>query len=166
MEKRIPTGLLLVALAVALNVVGTRPVSAKRDLSPYCIGTSPRTEVVVEVDGDSFTPSSILVSEGTCVELIVHARGGDVHSLMIEGMDITSEGAPLIDGEGHHTGRAVARKSAVCPSCGPLAEGWFAKGETVFLMFQVNTPGTYYLTCKKGMRMTIDASPEPEMFSS
>lgn len=166
MKKRKSTWLLLTALAVALTIMPTKPASARRDLSPYCIGTSPRNEIVVEVNEESFSPSTILVSEGECIELIVHARGGHSHSLMIEKTDITSEGAPLIDGEGRHTGRAVARKSASCPTCGALAEGWFAKGETVFMMFQVNTPGTYHLTCKKGMRMTIEASPEPETFSS
>ena len=166
MKNRVPIWLPLIALAVALNVVATKPASAGRDLSPYCMGTSPRNEVVIEINEGSVTPSTISVTEGECVELVVHAKGGEMHSLMIDKTDITSEGAPLIDGDGRHTRRAVARQNAVCPTCRPLAEGWFAKGETVFLKFQVNTPGSYELKCEKGMRVTIEASPEPVMFSS
>ena len=166
MEKRVLIRPLLLTLLVALCAIPTGPVSAGRDLSPYCIGTHPQREIVVEINEQSFVPSSVVVTEGDCVQLIVHATGGVSHSLMIEGTDITTEGAPIIDGDGRHIARAVARKNAACPTCEPLAEGWFAKGEMVLLMFQINEPGSYQVKCKRGMQLTIEANPKPVTFSS
>jgi len=166
MEQQILIRSLFLILLIALSVMSTKPVSAGRDISPYCIGTHPQREVVVEVNEQSFVPSSVVVTEGDCIQLVVQATGGVSHSLMIERTDITTEGAPIIDGNGRHIARAVARKNASCPACEPLAEGWFAKGEMVLLTFQVNEPGTYQVKCKRGMQLTIEAYPEPFTFGS
>jgi len=166
MEKQILISSLFLTVLIGLSAMSTKPASAARDLSPYCVGTNPQREVVVQVNDSSFEPSSLVVNEGECVQLFVRVTGDVSHSLMIEGTDITTEGAPIIDGEGRHIARAVARKNAACPTCEPLAEGWFAKGEMVLLMFQVNKPGTYQVKCKRGMQLTIEAIPEPVTFSS
>jgi len=160
MKKSVLTCLLLIPLSVALSLIPTRRASAERGISPYCIGTSPRKLVEVEVNEKSFEPETLYVNEKDCVELIVHATGGDAHSLMITGTDISSDGAPIINSEGRHIGRAVARENVSCSTCGRLAEGWFANKETVLLSFEVNKPGTYVVTCKKGMRLTIEANSE------
>jgi len=123
MEQQMLIRSLFWILLIALSVMSTTPVSAGRDLSPYCIGTHPQREIVVEINEQSFVPSSVVVTEGDCIQLIVHATGGVSHSLTIEGTDITTEGAPIIDGDGRHIARAVARKNASCPSCEPLAAG-------------------------------------------
>ena len=121
---------------------------------------------MVEVSDESFAPSSVVVTEGECIELTIRVIGEVTHSLNIEGTDISTEGAPIVDREGRHIARAVARRIASCPSCEPLAEGWFAKGEMVLLSFQVNEPGTYHVKSKRGMQLTIEAIPEPVTFSS
>lgn len=166
MEKQTLISSLFLTVLIGLSAMATSPASAARDLSPYCVGTHPQREVVVQVSDSAFAPSSLVVTEGECIQLFVRATSGDSHSLMIEGTDITTEGAPIIDGDGRHMARAVARKNAACPTCEPLAEGWFAKGEMVLLMFQVNKPGSYQVKCKRGMQLTIEAIPEPVAFSS
>ena len=160
MKKHALVWLLFVVLSVAANLIIPTQASAMRDISPYCVGTSRRIEVLVEVNEKSFKPSRVYVSEGDCVELVVVASGGDTHSVMIEGTDITSEGAPIVNSEGRQIGRAVTRANLSCPTCGRLAEGWFANGERVLLTFEVNSPGTYHLKCKKGMSMAIEATSE------
>jgi len=157
---------LLSTVLVVLSAIYAGPASAERNLSPYCIGTHPRNEVVVELNAEAFAPNDVVVTEGDCVRLFVRVTGGDSHSLKIEGTDMTTEGAPIINAEGRHVARAVARKNPSCPSCEPLAEGWFAKGEMVLLMFQVNEPGTYQVKCKRGMQLTIEANAKPVTFSS
>lgn len=166
MEKQLLISSLFLTVLIGLSAMSTKPASAARDLSPYCVGTNPQREVVVQVNDRSFAPSSLVVTEGECIQLFVRVTGDVSHSLMIEGTDITTEGAPLIDGEGRHIARAVARKNASCPTCEPLAEGWFAKGEMVLLRFQVNKPGSYQVKCKRGMQLTIEAIPAPVTFSS
>ena len=160
MERTVLLWLLLIPLSVALCLIPAKRARGERGISPYCIGTSPRKQVEVEVNEKSFVPTTVRVNEGDCVELSVHARGRDAHSLMIKATDITSEGAPIINSEGRHSGRALARENPSCPTCAPLAEGWFTDGETVLLTFEVNLPGTYAVECKKGMRMTIEADSE------
>jgi len=165
MKKHALVWLPFVALSIAAGVIFPTRAIAMRDVSPYCMGTSRRIEVLVEVNEKSFKPSSVYVKEGDCVELVVLASGGDTHSVMIEGTDITSEGAPIVNSEGRHIGRAVTRSNLSCPTCERLAEGWFANGERVRLTFEVNSPGTYHLKCKKGMRMAIEATSKPVEFS-
>lgn len=157
MNKHALVWLVFVTLSAAVSVVSPGRAIAMRDISPYCIGMHRHIELLVEVNEKSFKPNSVRVSEGDCVELVVLASGGDTHSVMIEGTDISSEGAPIVDSKGRHIGRAVARNSRTCSTCGRLAEGWFANGERVLLKFEVNSPGTYHLECKRGMRLTIEA---------
>lgn len=157
---------LLSTVLVVLSAIYAGPAGAGRDLSPYCIGTHPQNEVVVEINADAFVPNVVVVTEGDCVQLFIRATGGVSHSLTIEGTDMTTEGAPIINADGRHIARAVARKNPSCPSCEALAEGWFANGEKVLMMFQVNEPGTYQVKCKRGMQLTIEANPKPVTFSS
>jgi len=97
----------------------------------------------------NFDPSMIIVKRGDCVTLRIHGLKGSHHNLSIEGTEIGSEGAPLIDDAGKPTGKAGARAN---PNSfeGPvkLKAGEFVRGEQVMLRFQANRPGTYRMICE------------------
>lgn len=96
----------------------------------------------------NFDPSVIIVKRGDCVNLRIHDLKGSHHNVMIEGTEIGSEGAALIDDAGKILGKAVARAN---PNAfeGPdkLKAGEFVRGEQVMFRFQANQPGTYRMIC-------------------
>jgi len=98
----------------------------------------------------SFDPSFLVVRKGDCVELLVHDVKGDVHNVVIEGTEIGSDGAPIVDDAGRIIGKAVARPN---PNKfeGPdkLKAGEFVRGEQVKVRFQANQPGTYRMICEQ-----------------
>lgn len=97
----------------------------------------------------NFDPSVIIVKRGDCVNLRIHDLKGDHHNVTIEGTEIGSDGAPLIDDAGKVLGKAVARTN---PNTfeGPekLKAGEFVRGEQVLVKFQANQPGTYRMICE------------------
>lgn len=98
----------------------------------------------------TFDPGQIVVRKGDCVVLRIHDVKGSHHNVTIEGTEVGSEGAPLLDDKGAPTGvKAVARAN---PNTfeGPerLKEGEFVRGELVQLRFQANQPGTYRMICE------------------
>jgi plastocyanin len=97
----------------------------------------------------TFDPSVIIVKRGDCVTLRIHDVKGSHHNVTIEGTEISTEGAAIIDDAGKVVGKAVARAS---PNRfeGPdkLKAGEFARGEEVAMKFQANQPGTYRMICE------------------
>ncbi|MBI2296877.1 MAG: hypothetical protein HYU76_12790 [Betaproteobacteria bacterium] len=97
----------------------------------------------------NFDPSMFIVKRGDCVTLHIHDLKGDRHNVTIEGTEVGTEGAPLIDDAGKVLGKAVARPS---PNTfeGPdkLKAGEFVRGEQITLKFQANQPGTYRMICE------------------
>jgi len=97
----------------------------------------------------NFDPSMLIVKRGDCVTLRIHDLKGDRHNVTIEGTEIGTEGAPLIDDAGKVLGKAVARAN---PNAfeGPekLKAGEFVRGEQIMLKFQANQPGTYRVICE------------------
>lgn len=97
----------------------------------------------------NFDPSVIIVKRGDCVNLRIYDLKGDHHNVVIEGTEIGSEGAPLIDDAGKVIGKTVARAN---PNAfeGPekLKAGEFVRGEQVLVKFQANQPGTYRMICE------------------
>jgi plastocyanin len=97
----------------------------------------------------TFDPSVIIVKKGDCVTLRIHDLKGDHHNVTIEGTEVGTEGAALIDDAGKVIGKAVARAN---PNAfeGPdkLKAGEFARGEEVMFKFQANQPGTYRMICE------------------
>lgn len=97
----------------------------------------------------NFDPSMIIVKRGDCVNLRIHDLKGSHHNVMIEGTEIGSESAPLIDDAGKMLGKAVARANPNVAFEGPekLKSGEFVRGEQVLVKFQANQPGTYRMIC-------------------
>ncbi|MBI3938651.1 MAG: hypothetical protein HY323_16890 [Betaproteobacteria bacterium] len=97
----------------------------------------------------SFDPSMIIVKRGDCVRLVIHDLKGDHHNVTIEGTEIGTEGAPIVDDAGKPLGKAVARANPNAYE-GPdkLKAGEFVRGEQVTLTFQANRPGTYRMICE------------------
>lgn len=97
----------------------------------------------------TFDPSVIIVRRGDCVTLRIHDLKGSSHDVKIEGTDIGTEGAPLIDDTGKVVGKAVARANPnAFEDPVKLKAGEFARGEQVMLRFQVNRAGTYRMICE------------------
>jgi plastocyanin len=97
----------------------------------------------------TFDPSVLIVKRGDCVSLRIHDVKGDRHNVVIEGTDISSENAPLLDDAGKVIGKATARANPNTYE-GPekLKAGEFVRGEEVLLRFQANQPGTYRMICE------------------
>lgn len=98
----------------------------------------------------NFDPSMIIVKRGECVTLRIHGLKGSHHNLTIEGTEIGSENAPLVDDAGSPTGVKAAARSNPNSFEGPakLKAGEFVRGEQVMLRFQANQPGTYRMICE------------------
>ncbi|MBI3042496.1 MAG: hypothetical protein HYY78_06690 [Betaproteobacteria bacterium] len=97
----------------------------------------------------AFDPSVIIVKRGDCVNLQIHDLKGDHHNVTIEGTEVGTEGAAIIDDAGKVVGKLVARANPN-PYEDPakLKAGEFARGEQVLLKFQANQPGTYRMICE------------------
>lgn len=97
----------------------------------------------------TFDPSVIVVKRGECVNLRIHDVKGDRHNVVIEGTEITSEAAPILDDTGKVIGKAVARANPNAYE-GPekLKAGEFVRGEEVLLKFQAKEAGTYRMICE------------------
>src|SRR5574340_367404 len=93
----------------------------------------------------TFDPSVIIVKRGDCVTLRIHAVKGSHHNITIEGTEIGSEGAAVVDDGGAPTAvKAVARSNPNgYEDPAKLKAGEFVRGEQVMLRFQANQPGTY-----------------------
>lgn len=98
----------------------------------------------------SFDPSFIVVKKGDCVVLFIHDVKGDHHNVSIEGTEIGTEGAPLVDDSGVPTGvKAVKRPNPnAYENPVSLKDGEFVRGEQVMLKFQANQAGTYRMICE------------------
>ncbi len=132
-------------LAIAFVLL---PAEARRDLSPYCVGTAPLKQIELIVGQTEFEPPIVTVMQGDCVELRVVANAGPAHNLMIEDTPISSAGAPILSMDGRVLGRAVRRPAPDRNSPIPeLPEGWFAHHERIQMRFQANEPGRYTLRC-------------------
>jgi len=97
----------------------------------------------------TFDPSVIIVKRGDCVNLRIHSLKGDHHNVTIEGTEIGTEAATLIDDAGKSIGKALARANPNSYE-GPakFKAGEFARGEEVMFKFQANQPGTYRMICE------------------
>jgi len=97
----------------------------------------------------TFDPSVIIVKKGDCVTLRIHDVKGSHHNVTIEGTEITTEGAAIIDDTGKVVGKAVARANPnAFEDPAKLKAGEFARGEEVVMKFQANQPGTYRMICE------------------
>ena len=97
----------------------------------------------------TFDPGMIVVKRGDCVRLNIHAVKGSHHNVTIEGTEIGSEGAAIIDDAGASTGKAAARPSPnAFEDPAKLKAGEFARGEQVVLKFQASQAGTYRMICE------------------
>lgn len=99
----------------------------------------------------NFDPSMIIVRKGDCVTLRIHDLKGSHHNVSIEGTEVGSENAALVDDAGKPTGvKAVARANPNASFEGPekLKAGEFVRGEQVMLRFQANQAGTYRMICE------------------
>ncbi len=97
----------------------------------------------------TFDPSVIIVKRGDCVTLRIHDVKGSHHNVTIEGTEITTEGAAIIDDTGKVVVKAVARANPnAFEDPAKLKAGEFARGEEVVMKFQANQPGTYRMICE------------------
>ncbi|MBI3916276.1 MAG: hypothetical protein HY322_04650, partial [Betaproteobacteria bacterium] len=97
----------------------------------------------------TFDPSVIIVRRGDCVNLRIHDLKGDHHNVTIEGTEVGTEGAAIIDDAGKVVGKLVARANPnAFEDPAKLKAGEFARGEQVLLKFQANQPGTYRMICE------------------
>jgi len=97
----------------------------------------------------TFDPSVIIVKRGDCVTLRIHDVKGSHHNVTVEGTEISTEGAAIIDDTGKVVGKAVARASPnAFEDPAKLKAGEFARGEEVVMKFQANQPGTYRMICE------------------
>jgi plastocyanin len=97
----------------------------------------------------AFDPSVIIVKRGDCVNLQIHDLKGDHHSVTIEGTEVGTEGAALVDDAGKVLGKLVARANPnAYEDPAKLKAGEFARGEQVLLKFQAKQPGTYRMICE------------------
>lgn len=97
----------------------------------------------------TFDPGFIMVKRGDCVTLRIHALKGSHHNVTIEGTEIGSERAQLIDDKGAVVATAVKRPSPnKFEDPASLKDGEFARGEEVRIKFQANQAGTYRMVCE------------------
>ncbi|MBI2310969.1 MAG: hypothetical protein HYU77_00490 [Betaproteobacteria bacterium] len=98
----------------------------------------------------TFDPGVIIVKRGDCVVLRIHVVKGSHHNVTIEGTEIGSEGAPVVDDNGAPTGVKAVARSNPNPYEDParLKDGEFVRGEQIVLKFQANQAGTYRMICE------------------
>lgn len=97
----------------------------------------------------TFDPGFIMVKKGDCVVLRIHALKGSHHNITIEGTEIGTEKAQIIDDQGKMVATAVKRASPNrFEDPAALKDGEFARGEEVRLKFQANQAGTYRMVCE------------------
>jgi plastocyanin len=169
----------MVMLLPGTIVAQQKPAAKAAGLSPKCAANAPVKEFLVvagewdtvprgkdgkpaayndrgfaraadsKLERYSFDPSMIIVKRGDCVRLLIHDVKGDRHNVTIEGTEIGSEGAPIVDDMGKAIGKATARPNPNAYE-GPekLKAGEFVRGEQIALTFQANQPGTYRMICE------------------
>lgn len=97
----------------------------------------------------TFDPGFIMVKKGDCVTLRIHAVKGSHHNVTIEGTEIGSEKAQIIDDRGAMVATAAKRPSPnKFEDPATLKDGEFVRGEEVRMKFQANQPGTYRMVCE------------------
>lgn len=97
----------------------------------------------------TFDPGFIMVKKGDCVTLRIHSVKGSHHNVTIEGTEIGSEKAQIIDDKGTVVATAVKRPSPnKFENPETLKDGEFVRGEEVRIKFQANQPGTYRMVCE------------------
>jgi plastocyanin len=97
----------------------------------------------------TFDPGFIMVKKGDCVTLRIHAVKGSHHNVTIEGTEIGSEKAQVIDDRGTVVATAAKRPSPnKFEDPATLKDGEFVRGEEVRIKFQANQPGTYRMVCE------------------
>jgi plastocyanin len=97
----------------------------------------------------TFDPGFIMVKKGDCVTLRIHAVKGSHHNVTIEGTEIGSEKAQVIDDRGAVVATAAKRPSPnKFEDPATLKDGEFVRGEEVRIKFQANQPGTYRMVCE------------------
>ncbi len=118
----------------------------------------------------TFDPGLIVVNKGDCVVLRIHAVKGSHHNATIEGTEIGTEGAPIVDDSGRPTDvKAVARLNPnAYEEPARLKDGEFVRGEQITLKFRANQTGTYRMICEvhtfigpKGELKGYDAEGKP-----
>lgn len=117
----------------------------------------------------TFDPGFIMVKKGDCVVLRIHALKGSRHNISIEGTEIGTEKAPIIDYAGKVITTAQQRPNPnKFEDPASLKDGEFARGEEVVLKFQANRTGTYRMICEvhtfvgpKGELAGYDAKGQP-----
>lgn len=97
----------------------------------------------------TFDPGFIMVKRGDCVVLRIHALKGSRHNVTIEGTEIGTEKAAIIDDHGKMLHTAVKRPNPnKFEDPASLKDGEFARGEEIRLKFQANQAGTYRMICE------------------
>ena len=112
----------------------------------------------------TFDPGFIMVKRGDCVTLRIHALKGSHHNVTIEGTEVGTEKAQIIDDRGAMVATAAKRPSPnKFEDPATLKDGEFARGEEVRIKFQANQSGTYRMVCEvhtfigpKGQLMAYD----------
>lgn len=149
--RSLPLSFACIALSVA-DVSLAEHGGGGRHLSPYCMGTSPVKTIKVEHRASAIIPAEIRVQEGDCVELWIKAVDDPVPGLVIEGTNINSYGAPLIDDNGNVYGRAVSRPNPqLFKAPAMIKEGEFLPEEQVRMMFNAKKEGVYRLRSVSGI---------------
>lgn len=165
--------------AVYGTAAAQSPAKGKAGLSPACAANAPAREFLVatgewdtvpkERDGKpaaytdrgqkrdanskleryTFDPGFIMVKKGDCVTLRIHSVKGSHHNITIEGTEIGSEKAQIIDDKGTVVATAVKRPSPnKFENPETLKDGEFVRGEEVRIKFQANQAGTYRMVCE------------------
>lgn len=97
----------------------------------------------------TFDPGFIMVKKGDCVTLRIHAVKGSHHNVTIEGTEVGTEKAQIIDDRGAVVATAAKRPSPnKFEDPATLKDGEFARGEEIRIKFQANQSGTYRMVCE------------------
>ncbi len=117
----------------------------------------------------TFDPGIVMVKNGDCVVLRIHAVKGSRHNITIEGTEIATDKAHIMDDHGKMIATAVKRPNPnKFEDPATLKDGEFARGEEVMLRFQARQSGTYRMICEvhtfvgaKGELRGYDADGKP-----